>query len=403
MILDVYAARETDDLGISSVDLVALLPRETLTARDPREAARRLAELVAPGDLVLTLGAGSVTEVGPDLLERMREPATVEPQPERARRPRSEGEPGETIVVSGRPDLKVLRNAPMRINTTWRIGGPADFLVRAATPDDVMAVIAWGRERNLPITVLGGGSNLLVGDRGIRGLVVLARTPGERATRLVEVEDLGDAVRLRVGAQAPLSWTGRYAAERGWSGMDWGVGLPGAIGGATVNNAGAHGTEMKDHLERVVILNEVGEIEEHPAAWLEAAYRHTIIKAAPRPRPWTVLAAILLLPKGDPVELVRLADEHALFRKQTQPTGACAGSTFANPAGDFAGRLLEESGLKGFAIGGAQFSPKHANWIVNDGSATAADVRELIATAQERVRQRFGVELQREVEYLGDE
>ncbi len=403
MILDVYAARETDDLGISATDLVALLPKETLTARDPRDAAQRLAELVAPGDLVLTLGAGSVTDVGPDLLARLRAVAPAEPQPRRAPRPRSEEEAIETIAVLGRPDLKVLANAPMRLSTTWRIGGPADFLVRAAIPDDVVASIAWGSERNLPITVLGGGSNLLVGDRGIRGLVVLARTPGERAAGLVDVEDLGDAVRLRVAAQAPLSWTGRFAAERGWSGMDWGVGLPGSIGGATVNNAGAHGTEMKDHLERVVILNEDGVIEEHPAAWLEAAYRHTIIKAAPRPRPWTVLAAILLLPKGDPVELVRLADEHALFRKQTQPTGACAGSTFANPAGDFAGRLLEESGLKGYANGGAQFSPKHANWIVNHGSATAADVRALIATAQERVRQRFGVELQREVEYLGEE
>ncbi|MBA2597876.1 MAG: UDP-N-acetylmuramate dehydrogenase [Chloroflexia bacterium] len=288
----------------------------------------------------------------------------------------------------------------MRLHTTWRIGGPADFLVRAATPDDLLAALAWGRDEGLPVTVIGGGSNLLVGNAGIRGLVVLARTPGERAAHLVAVDDLGDAVRLRVAAQAPLSWTGRYAAERGWSGMDWGVGLPGTIGGATVNNAGAHGTEQIDHLERVVVFNDGGEIEEKPAAWLEAAYRHTIIKAAPRPRPWTVLAAVMVLPKGEPVALVRLADEHAAFRKLTQPTGACAGSTFANPPGDFAGRLLEDSGLKGFAVGGAAFSPKHANWIVNDGSATAANVRDLIAIAQQRVRERFGVELRREVEYL---
>jgi UDP-N-acetylmuramate dehydrogenase len=155
-------------------------------------------------------------------------------------------------------------------------------------------------------------------------------------------------------------------------------------------------------LEAVVILNERGEIEEKAASWLEAAYRHTIIKAAPRPRPWTVLSATMLLPKADRAELVLLADEHAAFRKLTQPTGACAGSTFANPPGDFAGRLLEESGMKGFAIGGAMFSPKHANWIVNDGTASAVNVRELIATAQERVREWFGVELRREVEYLGD-
>jgi UDP-N-acetylmuramate--L-alanine ligase/UDP-N-acetylenolpyruvoylglucosamine reductase len=403
MILDVYAARETDDLGIASSDLVRLLPDDTLTATDPAHAARVLSEAVAPGDVVLTLGAGSITETGPILLDLLSQTASPTP-PAVVERPRRAAS-ADTITIPGRPGLKVLRDAPMRLHTTWRIGGPADFLVRASTPDDLVAAVAWGRQESLSVTVIGGGSNLLVGDSGVRGLVVLARTPGERAGALIGVEDLGDTVRMRVAAQAPLSWTGRYAAERGWSGMDWAVGLPGTIGGATVNNAGAHGTEQIDHLESVVILNEKGEIEERPATWLEAAYRHTVIKAAPRPRSWIVLAAVMLLAKSDPAELVRLADEHAAFRKETQPTGACAGSTFANPPGDFAGRLLEKSGLKGFAIGGAAFSPKHANWIVNDGSATAADVRSLIETAQARVRDQFGVELRREVEYLheGDE
>jgi UDP-N-acetylmuramate--alanine ligase len=429
MVLDIYAARETEDLGVSAADLIRLLPEGTMGAADPKDAAEKLAEVVRPGDVVLTLGAGSVTETGPVLLELLRRRAfssspspraTLTPLPPSltavreggkaplpAHRERGWGEgrsrrvaQGERFDLPDHPTLKILRDAPMRLHTTWRIGGPADFLVRAATPDDLIAAVSWGRSEGLAVTVIGGGSNLLVDDAGIRGVVVLARTPGERATDLVEAEDLGDAVRLRVAAQAPLSWVGRYAAERGWAGMDWGVGLPGTIGGATVNNAGAHGTEQIDHLERVALLNENGEIEERPASWLEAAYRHTVIKAASRPRPWTVLKAILLLPKGDPAELVRLADEHAAFRKLTQPTGACAGSTFANPPGDFAGRLLEESGLKGFAVGGAAFSPKHANWIVNDGSATAADVRELIATAHERVRAQFGVELRREVEYL---
>jgi UDP-N-acetylmuramate--alanine ligase len=403
MILDVYAARETDDLGVSAADLVKLLPEGTLTARDPRDAARVLAGVVQVGDMVLTLGAGSITDTGPALLDLLQLQTTQPRSVVTAERPRRRAAEAEAITIPERPNLKVMRDAPMRLSTTWRIGGPADFLVRAATPDDLLAAIAWGRAQGMPVTVLGGGSNLLVADGGIRGLVVLARTPGERAANLVEVEDLGDAVRLRVAAQAPLSWTGRFAAERGWAGMDWGVGLPGTIGGATVNNAGAHGTEQKDHLESVAILNERGEIAEKPGSWLEAAYRHTIIKAAPRPRRWTVLSATMLLPKADPAELVLLADEHAAFRKLTQPTGACAGSTFANPPGDFAGRLLEESGMKGFAVGGAMFSPKHANWIVNDGTASAANVRELIATAQERVRERFGVELRREVEYLGDD
>ncbi|MFN8594128.1 MAG: UDP-N-acetylmuramate--L-alanine ligase [Thermomicrobiales bacterium] len=405
MILDVYAARETDDLGVSSRDLVDQLQGGTLTARDPADAARRLAPHVTAGDVVLTLGAGTITETGPLLLQALRGSEAPEGSPvtgEGSPRQRSPRGGQETIPIPGRPGLSALRDAPMRLHTTWRVGGPADVLVRAATTDDLIAAVTWGRTEGLPVTVIGGGSNLLVDDGGIRGLVVLARTPGERAGDLVSHEDRGDAVLLRVAAQAPLSWVGRFAAERGWAGMDWGVGLPGTIGGATVNNAGAHGTEQIDHLEQVIVLDERGEIETWPAARLEAAYRHTVLKAAARPRPWTVLTAVMRLPKGDPMDLVRLADEHAAFRRETQPTGACAGSTFANPPGDFAGRLLEASGMKGFRIGGAMFSPKHANWIVNTGGATAADIRALIATAQEQVRDRFGVELRREVEYLGE-
>ncbi len=305
-------------------------------------------------------------------------------------------------AIPDHPGLKVLRDSPMSLHTTWRIGGPADLLVRAPTRVDLLAAAAWGRDLHLPVTVIGGGSNLLVGDGGIRGLVILARTPGERAERLVSVEDQGATVRLHVGAQAPLSWTGRYAAEHGWAGLDWGVGLPGTIGGATVNNAGAHGTEQKDHLESVVVLDNGGEVVMRQGDWLQPAYRHTTIKAEPRPRSHHVLEAIFVLPKGDPAELVRLADEHAAFRKRTQPTGACAGSTFANPPDDFAGRLLEEAGMKGYQVGAVAFSAKHSNWIVNDRGATAAMVRELIATAQERVRERFGIELQREIEEIGE-
>ncbi|MDQ2683128.1 MAG: UDP-N-acetylmuramate dehydrogenase, partial [Chloroflexota bacterium] len=233
--------------------------------------------------------------------------------------------------------------------------------------------------------------------------VLISKVSGERSESLVESEDLGDVVRLKAGSQAPLSWVGRYAAERGWGGMDWGVGLPGTIGGATVNNAGAHGTEQKDHLESLEVLMPDGTIETRDRAWLDPTYRNTRIKAMSRPRDHVVLSATMLLPKGDAAELVRLSDEHAAYRKATQPTGACAGSTFANPPGDFAGRLIEVAGLKGYTVGGVQFSPKHANFIVNSGNATAADVRELIAHAQAVVLERFGVHLETEVEFLGNE
>lgn len=307
-----------------------------------------------------------------------------------------------TPTIPDRPHLKVLVDSPMSLHTTWRIGGPADFLIRTPTPDDLIAAARWAVREGLPLAVIGGGSNLLAADGGIRGLVILSRTPGERAEKLLTVEDQGDSVLLRVGAQAPLSWVGRYASERGWGGMDWGVGLPGTIGGATVNNAGAHGTEQKDYLERVTVLAPSGEVETHDRAWLEPSYRHTTIKASARPRPYQVLSVELRLPKDDPARLVALANEHADYRKRTQPTGACAGSTFTNPPGDFAGRLLEEAGLKGFAVGSVSFSTKHSNFIVNAGGGTAAQVRELIAIGQERVLAAFGVHLEPEIEQIGE-
>jgi UDP-N-acetylmuramate--alanine ligase len=391
LVLDIYAARETDDLGISS-DRLASGIEGARTVSTPEAAARYLAKNVEPSDVVLTLGAGDVTKTGPKLLEQLR-----------ANTGRSRSQrPAIPPTVPGHPDLKILVDSPMSLHTTWRIGGPADFLIRAPNPESLVAAIAWGHREQLPITMMGGGSNLLVGDGGIRGLVILARTPGQRAGSLVEARDAGDHMVVSVAAQAPLSWAGRYACERGWAGLDWGVGLPGTIGGATVNNAGAHGTELKDHLHAVVVIDNNGELTTHAASSLEPSYRMTSIKSQPRPRPCHVVRSIFHLPKGDPAVLVKLADEHAQFRKTTQPTGACAGSTFANPSGDFAGRLLEAAGLKGHRIGNAQFSPKHANWIVNVGDARASDVRALIAHAHEVVLERFGVDLRQEIEEIGE-
>ncbi len=411
VVLDIYAARETDTLGVTAEQLVDLVPA-AVAGGSVSEAAERLVSRLVAGDVLLTVGAGTVTSLGPLVLQRLTEdaegtptgpgpgdassgsaPAVATPARPAARTPRAAAE-----TVPGTGGLKLQRQAPMSLYTTWRIGGPADVLIRAANTDDLIAAVRWGREQGVPVTVFGGGSNMLIPDEGIRGLVVLARTPGERADGLVEVEDRGDSVRLTVGAQAPLSWTGRYAAERGWAGLDWGVGLPGTVGGATVNNAGAHGTELKDHLESVRLLGADGEVRDELAGWMEASYRHTGIKSAARPRTEVVLSATFRLPKADPVTLVALADDHARFRRETQPTGACAGSVFANPPGDYAGRLIEAAGLKGYRVGGAQFSPKHANWIVNTDRATAADVRGLIRHAQETIRQRDGIELRVEVE-----
>lgn len=395
-VLDIYAARETDSLGITAADLRAKLPPQTLAAVGPSEAAVTLARRVKPGDVVLGMGAGDITLMGPALLALLHAKSTAGGGPRRI------AAGGARETAPGHPGLVVSRDSPLSTWTTWRVGGPADVLIRAATPAALRAALEWGKAERLPVTVIGGGSNLLVGDGGVRGLVILVRTPGERADDLVHVEDAGDHVLLRVAAQAPLSWVGRYACEHGWAGLDWGVGLPGTIGGATVNNAGAHGVELKDHLYSVSVVDNNMEIAERSAEWLEASYRMTRLKRAERPRPLTVVESVFRLRKGDAASLVALADDHAAFRKRTQPTGACAGSTFANPAGDFAGRLLEEAGLKGYRIGGARFSPKHANWIVNSGGATATDVRALIAHARETVAERYGIDLRPEIEEIGE-
>jgi UDP-N-acetylmuramate dehydrogenase len=232
-------------------------------------------------------------------------------------------------------------------------------------------------------------------------LVVVVRTPGQRAESLIDVADEGDAVMLRVAAQAPVSWLGRYCAEHGWAGMDWAVGLPGQIGGATVNNAGAHGTEIKDHLVAVEVIED-GVLREFDRTWLDPSFRMTRIKGTPRPRPWVVTRSTFRLSKGNREELVALADEHAAFRKRTQPTGACSGSIFVNPEGDFAGRLLEEAGLKGLRVGAMQFSEKHANWIINTGGGTARDAWELIQKARGIILERYGIELRTEIERVGE-
>ncbi len=298
--------------------------------------------------------------------------------------------------------ITIRRDRALSLHTTFRIGGPADYLVRASTADEVRAAVDWARERDLPITVIGGGSNLLVGDGGIRGLVILVRAPGKQVDDVYKVEDLGDEVRLTVPAQAPISWLGHLTAEHGWEGMEWAAGLPGVVGGAVVNNAGAHGTEMKDHLESIEVFELEGDLENWSRDRLEPAYRHTLLKIAPRPRRWIVLSATFRLPKGDAEALTTRATEHARWRRQAQPTGACAGSVFTNPEGTYAGYLIEQAGLKERRVGGVMISKLHGNFLVNTGDATARDVREIIALVQQEVNRQFAIDLHPEIEQIGE-
>lgn len=311
--------------------------------------------------------------------------------------------PEPLIVASNGTELKITPDARTDLYSTFRVGGPAHYLTRAGTFDEVKLALEWASERDLPVTVFGGGSNMLVGDRGIRGLVLLVRRPGRDVEDSLEIlEETDHDVTIRVPASAPLTWLGRTACERGWAGMDWAVGLPGNVGGATVNNAGAHGTEMKDHLVGLRIVGEGGQVLEEDREWLSPTYRRTRLKALGNPRTMVVVDVTLQLPIGDATELRALADEHAEYRHRTQPTGACAGSIFKNPEGTYSGLVIEEAGLKGTRVGGAVVSEKHANFIVNEDSATAKDIVDLMALVRERVLERTGIELEAEIERVGE-
>ena len=309
----------------------------------------------------------------------------------------------EPIVVDGeQAQIKIQPEARTDLYSTFRVGGPADFLTRVGTLAEIRLALAWAREQEQPITVFGGGSNMLVSDKGIRGLVLVVRRTGKQAEDDLQIVDEGDTVLVTVPAAAPLSWFGRTAAEQGWEGMSWAVGLPGNLGGAVVNNAGAHGTETKDGLVSLRVVTADGELHEHPASWLQPEYRRTTLKAAGNPRQTIVLDATFRFTKGDAEQLKAEADRHAEYRHATQPTGACAGSIFKNPEGTYSGLVIEQAGLKGMRVGGAVVSEKHANFIVNDEKGTAADIVGLIAKVQDAIRKQTGIELHPEIERIGE-
>jgi UDP-N-acetylmuramate dehydrogenase len=278
---------------------------------------------------------------------------------------------------------------PLARYTSARIGGPADLFVTARSVNDLRmaARLAW--ELGLPLTILGGGSNVLVADAGARGLVV-----HNRAER-VHFEG------VRVVAESGASLTGlvRRCIGRGLAGLEWAVGVPGTVGGALVGNAGAHGGDMAGCVEWAEILSPDGE-QRWNNADLGFGYRTSSLKRTGAKS--AILSVGFRLAHGDPHELRARADEFNAHRKATQPPGATMGSMFKNPSGDYAGRLIDQAGLKGTRAGNAQISDVHANFFVNLGGATAADVKALIDRAQAEIARQFGVSLELEIELLGD-
>jgi UDP-N-acetylmuramate dehydrogenase len=285
----------------------------------------------------------------------------------------------------------------MAAYTAMRVGGPADLLIVCESVDEVVRAVRLAREHRVPWMLLGGGCNVLVADAGIRGLVVV-----NKAGR---VEFAGESACAEAGAS--LALLARETVERGLARLEWAVGLPGTVGGAVVGNAGAFDGDIAGVLSSATVLGSDGAIVERLNAWFEFEYRGSRIKRQgdrggdPYGRP-VVLAATFGLKPDDPQALAARAAEILEWRRTKHPSGATMGSTFKNPPGSHAGYLIEQAGLRGYRVGGAQISELHGNFIMNTGGATAADVLALVEHARAEVRQQFGVEMELEIELVGD-
>lgn len=285
----------------------------------------------------------------------------------------------------------IFMQEPMSKHTTFRVGGPAKMLVLVESVEQLQKITAYLNQLEEPYAVIGNGSNLLVGDKGYNG-IVLKIASGMDAIRV-------EGERIFVQAGALLSKTAAEAARNSLTGMEFASGIPGSIGGAIVMNAGAYDGEMKQIVERVIVVNESGECMELDCDTMEFGYRSSIIKN----RPYIVAEVVLKLSKGDPTAIKARMEELSVLRRTKQPLEyASAGSTFKRPEGYFAGKLIMDAGLRGYRIGGAQVAEKHCGFVINVGNATAADINELIQEVQERVKERFHVDLEPEVIRIGD-
>jgi UDP-N-acetylmuramate dehydrogenase len=287
----------------------------------------------------------------------------------------------------------VQANEPLARYTALRIGGPADLLVSADSVQALQRSVELAWECQVPCQVLGGGSNVLVSDAGVRGLVVLNRA---RAVTFGELQ-------VRAESGASFSTVARRCVARGLAGLEWAASIPGTVGGAVVGNAGAWGGDVASTLVRATILEPAGAVVEWPVAQFDYGYRTSVLKrqsleGTPRA---IVLAAEFALRAGDRGTLEAQVTSINSRRKASQPPGATCGSVFKNPPGDYAGRLIEAAGLKGKRREGAEISSLHANFIVNHGQATAADVKALIDEARQAIQAQFGVSLELEIELMG--
>lgn len=284
----------------------------------------------------------------------------------------------------------IFMEEPMKKHTTFRVGGPADVLVQ---PDETAleAILALCRQYHVSYSFIGNGSNLLVGDKGIRGVVIEMTDP------MGNIEVQGTRITAQAGAM--LSKIANTAASNGLGGMEFAAGIPGSVGGAVVMNAGAYGGEMKDIIERVYVLDENGAQLELDRDALDLGYRHSCIPD----KKYIVTKVVLELVPRDEAEIRSKMKELNEKRAEKQPLQyPSAGSTFKRPEGYFAGKLIMDAGLRGYQVGGAQVSEKHCGFVINKGDATAADICQLMQDVADKVQAQFGVVLEPEVKMIGE-
>ena len=283
---------------------------------------------------------------------------------------------------------KIYINEPMSKHTSFKIGGPAEIFIKVNEIKDLQAILKISKENNAPITVIGNGSNVLVSDEGIKGIVVKIEL------EKLEIEEDGI---LKVGSGVKLAFLAQKCLKEELEGFEFASGIPGTIGGAIRMNAGAHGSEMKDIVKNITYMTRDGNIQIISNEEAKFEYRNSIFSQ----NDYIILEAEIQLRKGNPEEIKSKMDEYAKYRKEKQPIEyPSAGSTFKRGNDFITAKLIDECGLKGYQIGGAQVSEKHAGFIINKGSATAEDVKQLMKYVEEQVYNKFGKKIEAEIEII---
>lgn len=291
---------------------------------------------------------------------------------------------------------------PMKLHTTFKIGGPADFFVTPVSMEQVSQLVRLLKDKNIPYYIVGNGSNLLVSDSGIRGVIIQLYNKFNGYEFLhsdtVGAADKANVVYIKAKAGISLGKLGNIAADNSLTGFEFAGGIPGTLGGAVAMNAGAYGGEIKDVIVNVTVMDADGNIYTLDNEELEFGYRTSVIQK----RKLVVLEAVIALHTGDSNAIKQRMSELSSARREKQPLEyPSAGSTFKRPKGYFAAKLIEDAGLKGFSTGGAKVSDKHAGFVINTGNAAASDVIELMDTVSKQVFEKYGVKLEPEVKLLG--